>query len=65
MPTWSASAGRSRPRRCAEAYGQGIFPWPMTGYPLLWFCPALRAVLDFDRLHVPQSLARARRRSEL
>ena len=45
------------------AYGQGIFPWPMTGYPLLWFCPPRRAVLDFDRLHVPQSLARARRRA--
>ena len=47
------------------AYGQGIFPWPIPGYPLLWFCPPLRAVLDFDKLHVPDRLARARRRSPL
>ena len=47
------------------AYGQGIFPWPMDDYPLLWFCPPQRAVLDFDRLHIPARLARARRRSDL
>ncbi len=47
------------------AYTQGIFPWPITGYPLLWFCPRRRAVLDFDRLHVPERLARLRRRSPL
>ena len=57
--------GPLTPETLRLAYGQGIFPWPMTGYPLLWFCPPLRAVLDFDRLHVPQSLARARRRCEL
>lgn len=47
------------------AYGQGIFPWPITGYPLLWFCPPLRAVLEFDRLHIPERLARTRRRTDL
>ncbi len=47
------------------AYAQGIFPWPIEGYPLLWFCPRQRAVLDFDRLHVPERLARLRRRSPL
>ena len=57
--------GPLTPETLRFAYGQGIFPWPMTGYPLLWFCPTLRAVLDFDRLHVPQSLARTRRRSNL
>jgi leucyl/phenylalanyl-tRNA--protein transferase len=48
-----------------DAYGQGIFPWPIRGYPLLWFCPPRRAVLDFDRLHVPARLARLRRRTAL
>ena len=53
------------PERLLWAYAQGIFPWPMTGYPLLWFCPAQRAVLDFDRLHIPERLARTRRNSPL
>ena len=53
------------PETLIWAYGHGIFPWPIPGYPLLWFCPPQRAVLDFDRLHIPESLARARRRSEL
>ena len=47
------------------AYRQGIFPWPMTGQPLLWFCPPERAVLDFDRLRVPERLARLRRNTPL
>lgn len=45
------------------AYQHGIFPWPMDGYPLLWFCPPMRAVLDFDKIYVSERLARARRRS--
>ena len=48
-----------------DAYAQGIFPWPIPGYPLLWFCPPRRAVLDFDRLHVPDRLARLRRNTAL
>ena len=47
------------------AYRQGIFPWPIEGLPLTWFCPAERAVLDFAALHVSRSLARARRRAGL
>ncbi|HVT02018.1 MAG TPA: leucyl/phenylalanyl-tRNA--protein transferase [Thermoanaerobaculia bacterium] len=45
------------------AYRLGIFPWPMDGYPLPWFCPRERAVLRFDELHVARSLSRAARRS--
>lgn len=48
-----------------DAYHQGIFPWPIPGYPLLWFCPPRRAVLDFDRLHIPDRLARLRRNTAL
>ena len=54
-----------RPETVLAAYRRGIFPWPVEGLPLLWFCPVERAVLDFARLHVPRSLARARRRSTL
>ncbi len=48
-----------------DAYHQGIFPWPIPGYPLLWFCPPQRAVLDFGRLHVSARLARLHRNTAL
>lgn len=48
-----------------DAYAHGVFPWPHPGLPLLWFSPDPRAVLDFADLHIPESLARARRRSRL
>ena len=51
------------PETLLWAYTHGIFPWPVDGYPLLWFCPPLRAVLAFDKLHIPERLARARRAS--
>lgn len=47
------------------AYRQGIFPWPHSGFPLLWFNPDPRAVLDFSELHVPERLARRRRKLAL
>jgi leucyl/phenylalanyl-tRNA--protein transferase len=40
------------------AYSNGIFPWPHEGYPMLWFAPAERAILDFDDFHIPSRLAR-------
>jgi leucyl/phenylalanyl-tRNA--protein transferase len=60
-----AVGGRPDPDLLAEAYARGIFPWPVEGYPLLWFSPPERALLEFDRLHVPRSLARERRRTRL
>lgn len=44
-----------------EAYRKGIFPWYMRGVPLPWYCPAERAVLEFDELHVTRSLAKVQR----
>jgi leucyl/phenylalanyl-tRNA--protein transferase len=44
-----------------EAYQRGIFPWPLSTYPLnvnlpnTWFSPDPRGVLDFDQLHVSKS----------
>ncbi|HJQ35354.1 MAG TPA: leucyl/phenylalanyl-tRNA--protein transferase [Pyrinomonadaceae bacterium] len=60
-----AVGGRPEPELLAEAYALGIFPWPVEGYPLLWFSPAERGVLFFEELHVPRSLARERRRTRL
>jgi leucyl/phenylalanyl-tRNA--protein transferase len=42
-----------------QAYSAGIFPWPLEEiYPLFWFCPQPRGVLDFVDLHIPRSLKR-------
>lgn len=40
------------------AYENGIFPWPTEDYPLLWFAPPRRAILDFKELHIPKRLER-------
>ncbi len=60
-----AIGGRLDPRTVLYAYRHGIFPWPVPGLPMLWFSPHERAILEFDRLHVPRSLRHARRRSTL
>lgn len=60
-----AVGGSPDPDFLVEAYSNGIFPWPVEGYPLLWFSPPERAILVFEELHVPRSLARARRRTRL
>lgn len=60
-----AVGGEPHPDYLVEAYRHGIFPWPVEGYPLLWFSPPERAVLEFDSLHIPRSLARERRRTSL
>lgn len=59
-----AVGGNMRPANLLAAYRRGIFPWPIEGWPLTWFSPRERAVLDFSDLHVPRSLARERRRSQ-
>lgn len=43
------------PEMLSLAYNHGIFPWPHEGYPLLWFCPDERGVIDFEELHVSRS----------
>ena len=55
-----------QPEVLIEAYSKGIFPWPIhTGEldaegeretVLAWFFPPKRAILEFDRLHLPRSL---------
>jgi leucyl/phenylalanyl-tRNA--protein transferase len=39
------------------AYGRGIFPWPISReFPLAWFSPDPRGILDFDDLVISTSL---------
>lgn len=46
------------------SYSLGIFPWPHEGYPLLWFCPDERGVIDFNELNINRSLAKWIRKYE-
>ena len=57
-----ALGGGLSPANLLRAYRRGIFPWPMDGWPLPWFCPEERAVLEFKEVRVPRSLAKLRRR---
>jgi len=47
-----------------DAYRKGVFPWPIEGMPLPWFCPEYRAVLFFEDLHVPRSLEKTRKNTD-
>lgn len=58
-----AAGGRLKPDLLIYAYEHGIFPWPHEGYPLLWFCPDERGVIDFAELHVPRSFQKWLRKS--
>lgn len=56
--------GNLDPETLVQAYSLGIFPWPLEeSYPLFWFCPEPRGVLDFNDLHIPKSLDRLRRKN--
>ncbi len=48
-----------------EAYRKGIFPWPTDGFPLPWHCPDMRAILEFNELHISKSLEKTRRSTRL
>ncbi|MEK6627845.1 MAG: leucyl/phenylalanyl-tRNA--protein transferase [Bdellovibrionota bacterium] len=50
-----AVGGKLDPELLIYAYDHGVFPWPHEGYPLLWFCPDQRGVIDFNELHLPKS----------
>ncbi|HVZ42137.1 MAG TPA: leucyl/phenylalanyl-tRNA--protein transferase [Candidatus Kapabacteria bacterium] len=58
-----AVGGDLHPDTLMTAYRQGIFPWPQDGLPLIWACPRERAILEFDAIHIPRSLARERERT--
>lgn len=55
--------GRVTPENLRNAYSLGIFPWPIEGLPLPWFCPKRRAILEFDKLHVGRSLRKEQKKN--
>ena len=60
------AGGELEPNILIEAYRRGVFPWPMDGLSVIpWFCPRERAILDFKLLHVPRSLRRVLRQTDL
>lgn len=46
-----------------EAYSFGIFPWPQEGYPILWFSPPRRGVLELKKVHWPKSFQKFLRKT--
>lgn len=58
-----AVGGDFRPERLLLAYESGIFPWPTEGFPLLWFSPDPRFVLEPPSLRTSRSLRRTIRRA--
>lgn len=59
-----AVGGRPDPDLLLAAYSRGIFPWPHSGLPLLWFCPDPRFVLIPREAHLSRSLRKALRRDD-
>ena len=48
-----------------QAYRIGVFPWAVGSCPTPWYCPEVRAILEFENLHVPRSLRKAQQNSDL
>jgi leucyl/phenylalanyl-tRNA--protein transferase len=51
-----ALGGDFSPARLLLAYRSGIFPWTVN--PITWWSPDPRAIFEFERFHVPRSLAK-------
>lgn len=47
-----------------EAYSKGIFPWYTPEIPLPWHSPDPRAILIFNEITIPRSLAKVRRQGK-
>lgn len=47
--------------RLLLAYKSGVFPWTVD--PISWWSPDPRAILELDRLHVPESLKKILRKN--
>ena len=66
-PGLLAAGGELTPRRLAEAYRKGIFPWYSDGQPVLWWSPDPRMVLLLGRVQAvalaAQDAARASSRT--
>jgi len=52
--------GQLSPEWLLDAYSHGIFPWPVgePDWPVAWWSPDPRAIIELDRFHVPRRLRR-------
>src|SRR5262245_4051048 len=63
-PEWAnpdgllAVGGDLSVERVLLAYRRGIFPWYEEGYPILWWSPPRRCVIDPSGFHISRSLQR-------
>lgn len=55
-PGLLAAGGTLTPRRLAEAYSRGVFPWYGAGQPILWWSPDPRMVLPVAEFRLSRSL---------
>jgi leucyl/phenylalanyl-tRNA--protein transferase len=55
-----AVGGDLKPERLLAAYREGIFPWSVD--PVSWWSPDPRGIMELDRFHVSESLARVIRK---
>jgi leucyl/phenylalanyl-tRNA--protein transferase len=55
-PGLLAAGGELTPRRLAEAYSHGVFPWYGAGQPILWWSPDPRMVLQVAAFALSRSL---------
>ena len=51
-----AAGGDLNWQRLLKAYKNGIFPWPHEDYPLLWFSPDPRNIIELKNFHLSKSL---------
>ncbi len=59
-----ALGGRLTPRSLRRAYRRGIFPWPIESrFPVLWFCPKQRFVMELDAFTQSRSLRKTIRQA--
>lgn len=58
------AGGHMTPDILISAYEHGVFPWPHEGYPLLWFAPDERGVIDFAELHISKSFKKWLKKNE-
>ena len=49
--------------RLLLAYRLGVFPWYGPGYPILWWSPPRRCIIEPTRFHVSRSLRRLLRQA--
>lgn len=58
-----AAGGIVSPRTLRRAYREGIFPWPVEPtFPVLWFSPPQRLIMELDGIKVSRSLRKTLRR---